>query len=405
MTFQPQRGKILDGQYKLLNQIDSGGFATVWKAEDINTDGYVAAKCGDESSHDRQEVRNRFEKELQVFETFNEGIIPGSIIHFLHGRSTYSDVYIVTELTNGSSLISKVEEPTRQFGQDILFDICLPITQALDFFHRNNYLYLDLKPSNILCRQNGYPTLIDFNTSTPRTENDDTLFHFDGFKPPEQTPTDLRDYETGAWSDVYSLGKLFYYLLSGDKYEIEESSVSDWKPLDPRSRTDNCPRSIANLIMKATSPHPKDRFEDASDFFEVLYPIIGNSTKYGELSLTRLSQSIHLWPGSTIGRWDTDQEIATVLLNDENNYISPIHLCIDYQQGQWHIQDLSINGTWIKKNSNWKYLLSSNGLKQQRSNGRSLPESNPAERTLLTDGDIIAPVDPDYGFKMTFREK
>ncbi len=391
MTFRPREGAAVGGRFELRERIGGGGFASVWRA--IDPDGEpVAVKCGRDETHDRGTVRERFHSELRCFRRLDGAVVPGALVEFVDGAvDDDGTAYVATELVGGESLDSLATP-----GVDALAAVGRPVAGALAYLHRCGISYLDLKPNNVLRRRRGPPALIDFNAATV-DDDPAPLFHQDGFKPPELTPPD-RDRSVGPWSDVYALGALAVYLLTGDPTPAETAGDG---PVDPHELGADCSDDLAAVLRTATAPVPGDRYADAGEFAAALAPRVGTTDELARLEGSARSVDVH--PGATVGRWSTDGPVPDVVLADPGEHLSGVHAALEYREDAWYLEDRSLNGTFVDAGEGLAYVVSEDGFVRQLEAGRTPPHPDPADSIRLADGDRIAPVGPDYGADLLFR--
>ena len=397
MTFRPHVGATVDERFRLHEQLNSGGFATVWHATDLETGTAVALKCGREATHDRETVRTQFRKELRCFHRLESPLMPGGLVQFVDGAVEDSPddgetVYVATELIEGESLDSLASP-----GMDALVSVGKPLCAAFEYIHECGISYLDLKPNNVIRRRRGPPALVDFNAAV--LDDQAPLFHQDGFKPPELTPPD-GDGSAGPASDVYSLGALLIYLLTGEPRPA--TAVEGGGPLDPVELGGDPDAPVIDVLRTATARDPGERFRDASAFYAALAPHIGVDDTVAHLTAPGDDRRLSVRSGATVGRWTTDGPVPTVVLADPGEHLSAEHVILKRRQGWWYLEDWSLNGTFVDTDEGLAYIVSRDGLTRQREAGRTPAHPNPADAIRLADGDRIAPVALDYGAEMTF---
>lgn len=401
MTFRPRAGETVAGRFRLHERIDTGGFATVWRGTDAADGRAVAVKCASERTHDRETVRERFDSELRCFRRIQGRLVPGALVQFVDGVVEGDDetVYVATEFVGGEPLDSLASP-----GLDALVTVGRPLCTALAFLHRCGIVYLDLKPNNVLRRRRGPPALIDFNAAIVDDDRP-PLFHQDGFKPPELIPEKdggtAEPRAVGPESDVYSLGALLVYLLTGDTAPAE-SSASD-RHVDLAALGADPPEPLARALRRATEPDPGDRFADAGEFYRAIAPELGSPGVLARIEAPDVGRFAWLTPGSSVGRWTPDGPVPSVVLADPQGHLSSQHASFEFRDGAWYLRDRSLNGTYVDTDEGLAYVVSEEGLARQLQAGRTPPHPDPAEVIRLVDGDRIVPVDPNYGIELRFR--
>jgi serine/threonine-protein kinase len=406
MTDGDRTGSIVDGRFRLEERLAAGGFGTVWRATDCEREAPVALKCETDGSHDREQVRAHFRGELQWFRRFEGGPIPGSLVHFVDGAVDGDTVYIATELLRGGS-VDDVLERDGASGRSLerVRELGGPVCRALEFLHQNGVAHLDLTPSNVLRRRSGQPAVIDLNAAVSTEVEPDVRFGHDPFKPPEQTRTDDHDEPIGPWSDVYGLGQFLAVLLTGTANAKTASTNGTPEAVALRSRGATWPSSLVEPIRRATAPDYRDRFDDAGDFYDALVPFLEVPDRTARLVHDPSGRAVRVRPGDTLGRWAAEQRVPTVVLPDDERYLCPEHAALEYDEGGWQLRDRSLNGTFVRRDGPWEYVLSLEGRKRRREADAPLPRPDPPASIRLADGDRISPVSPDYGCHVVFRSE
>jgi len=125
----------------------------------------------------------------------------------------------------------------------------------------------------------------------------------------------------------------------------------------------------------------------------------------GHLVHLQEGESYEIFPGDTVGREDADGPQASITLEDPDNYISAVQVQFDVDEnGNWVLEDRSLNGTWVNKGDSWSRVLGSEGLERLLEKGEDPREDGkmPPERMVIDEGDRIALVHPRYGVWLRF---
>lgn len=196
--------------YKILNKINEGGMATVYLAVQLSVGREVALKIMSPELSADTKYSNRFYKEANIVGTLSHPNIVS--IYDVGKHDGYN--YIAMDYLPGASFKERIHN-----GLSIseVLRLIKEIASALDHMHDRGYVHLDLKPDNILFRKDGSAVLLDFGiamtiAAAQKANNSGSVAGTPQYMSPEQAqgkPLDGR-------SDLYSLGILFYEMLTGE---------------------------------------------------------------------------------------------------------------------------------------------------------------------------------------------
>lgn len=194
------------------------------------------------------------------------------IVKPLYQEQTGGTVVLVMEDNGGISLKTYLQ--LNRPALPLFFTIAMQLSETLMELHRHGVIHKDLKPDNIIINERtGQVCIIDFSHSTRLLgENlkSSTTHSFEGSLPymsPEQTGRMNRaiDYR----SDLYSLGVIFYEMLTG-QLPLHAETKMDWihahiakKPIPPHHRVPELPRIISEIVMKLLSKTAEERYQSA----------------------------------------------------------------------------------------------------------------------------------------------
>jgi len=392
-------GDVIDDRYRLDKHLGTGGFADVWGSLDSDRDQTVAIKLPISESHDT-DMFERFERERDILERFGDSIAPSTVVRYLDSGLDTDPRYLVFEYLSGETLSEAFRSGS--LGSELRRRIVIDLAETLDFLHRNGVVYLDLKPENVIIRRSGRPVVIDFNTAVPRSEQIEVVFEPDQFKPPELLPGGDSSL-VGPVSDVYSWGKLAFYVLAGVKVETEDVPQSG---LDPTEFGASCSRSLAKIVQRATRPDASQRQADGT----VIAREVTAATTHGPRLLVSHASGVDcpVSAGDTMGRLVADEPEPWLVLPDADGHISSQHARFERSVDGWVLTDTSVNGTYVSGDDGWTFALSEDGYWIRRDRGDIDPDRPmPASSVPLSDGAVVAPVHPKYGhnFHITTRNK
>ncbi|WP_371479549.1 protein kinase [Kitasatospora sp. NBC_00315] len=268
-------GDVLDGRYRLVEQLGRGGFGVVWEAFDRKVGRPVAVKViSEEHAADDREVR-RFVTEARTVGNLSHPHIvtlhdlgevrrgPGPAVH-----------YLVMELVRGRSLADVLREgpPGPEHALRWAGQVC----GALDAAHRAGVVHRDIKPENIMITESGEAKVLDFGIA--RLENHSAGLTSTGSvigSPHYLSPERWAGAVVDGRADLYALGCVLYQLCSGKRPFDGRSAVSlMYQHLNetPAAPSGASP-ALAELILRLLAKDPADRPADAAEVRRALAAI------------------------------------------------------------------------------------------------------------------------------------
>jgi serine/threonine protein kinase len=257
------RGQII-GKYKVLSTIGSGGFGTVYLAEDTWIDKKVALKVPHKQALDFGELL----REPRLLATLSHP----NIVTILTAEKQENVFFIVMEFVPGQTL-EAVLASDGALALGLALDYTCQICNAVDHAHHHGVLHRDLRPSNVLVTGNGLLKVADFGTSRflEIAAHGTTIIG----SPPYMAPEQFMGKAVFA-SDIYSLGVTMYQMFTG-VLPYESPSPADLDQLmrgelvaPPRRKNPKIPKAIDDIIMKAMAPDVHSRYQRASDLLDAV---------------------------------------------------------------------------------------------------------------------------------------
>ncbi len=265
------KGQKINDRYEIIRSIGEGGMANVYLGYDTILDRNVAIKVlrGDLAG-DEKFVR-RFQREAlsasslahpSIVEMYDVGVDDGLY-------------FIVMEYVDGKTIKQLVKKRGNLTLSEAI-DIMLQLTDGMSHAHDSYIIHRDLKPQNIMIKDDGQIKITDFGiamalNSTQLTQTNSVMGSVH-YLPPEQASGKGSTIK----SDIYSMGIIFYELLSGslpfrgdNAVEIALKHMRDPLP-SLREENSSIPQSIENIILRATAKNPKNRYEDARSMHDDL---------------------------------------------------------------------------------------------------------------------------------------
>lgn len=215
--FDCKSGDLVDGRYRIQNELGEGAFGCVYKVTDLNgtTLALKLLRLWDVPSDIRQQLIDRFEMEFKTGHILNKNLVHSLDFGFLNGNP-----FIVMEFCNGGDLKAKTKAPTAdlvRYAQDIL--------GGLKALHINGKVHRDLKPENVLIKADGTAALTDFGISGDRNKRMTErnifgkpyqIFGTYAYMPPEQVNRARGETTVLPTTDIFSFGVVMYQLVTGE---------------------------------------------------------------------------------------------------------------------------------------------------------------------------------------------
>ena len=272
------KGQKINERYEVVRSIGEGGMANVYLGYDTILDRNVAIKVlrGDLSG-DEKFVR-RFQREALSASSLSHP----NIVEMYDVGEDNGIYYIVMEYVEGQTLKQLLKRRGNLTLSETI-DIMLQLTDGMAHAHDSYIIHRDLKPQNIMIQDDGQIKITDFGiamalNSTQLTQTNSVMGSVH-YLPPEQA--------TGKGStiksDIYSMGIIFYELLTGSLPFKGENAVEialkQMKEPLPNLRDDNpsIPMSVENVILKATAKNPKNRYSDSRAMHDDLLTVLDDS--------------------------------------------------------------------------------------------------------------------------------
>jgi serine/threonine protein kinase len=264
------RGQTV-GKYKILSPLGSGGFGTVYLAEDTWIDKKVAIKVPHRQNVDFGDLL----REPRLLATLSHP----NIVSILTAEKQGNVFFIVMEYVPGETLETVI---SRQGMLDLphALDYTCQISNALDHAHQQSVIHRDLRPGNVLVTETGLLKVADFGTSRiiEIAAHPTTVIG----SPPYMAPEQFHGKASFA-SDIYSLGVTMYQMLTGvmpyntpTPQDLEKLMRGDYVS-PPKLRNPRIPTRINDIVMKAMQPDVGARYQRASELLDDLLAVRGQA--------------------------------------------------------------------------------------------------------------------------------
>jgi serine/threonine protein kinase len=260
-------GQILDGRFRLLEELGRGGMATVFKAQDLaDEERSVVVKIPLPMFASGLGAWSLFQKEEEIGRRLDHPYV----LRFVPLAVDKRRSYVVTEHVPGRPLSDHLEE-LRVLPEREALAICSQICEAIAYLHANRVVHYDLKPANVMLCPGGTIRLIDFGlahavvTSRFSLTGASPAIASAGYVAPEQVKR-----QRGRTSvDVYGIGAILFEMLTGrppfphdDPMGVASARVVGDPPA-PRSLNPAISLATEEIVLRALCREPADRYASA----------------------------------------------------------------------------------------------------------------------------------------------
>jgi eukaryotic-like serine/threonine-protein kinase len=261
-------GPALAGGYVGVRVLGEGASGVVYLATHPETQRLVAFKLFQRLG---RKAADRAHREIEVLAELRLSCVP-----FVHGYGqSEGQFYLATDYIDGPSLEDHCRVGNLTVRQNL--ELLLRIAEAVQAIHERGVLHRDLKPSNIIVRNDGVPIIVDFGIARLVEPSADELATQEGqplgtpaFMSPEQARGDQP--QVTVRSDVYSLGAIGYWMLTGQppvdvecSYAEALGRIIEQPPRHPRELKAGLPRELAAILHRAVQSDPERRTPSAAD--------------------------------------------------------------------------------------------------------------------------------------------
>jgi eukaryotic-like serine/threonine-protein kinase len=257
------KGQTL-GKYKIIAPLGSGGFGTVYLAQDTWIDKKVAIKVPHRQGLDFGELL----REPRLLASVSHP----NIVAITTAEKQDNIFFIVMEYVHGETLENLIAM-RGPLELNRALDFTCQICNAVDHAHRQGVIHRDLRPANVLVTEHDMLKVADFGTSRflEIAAHGTTVIG----SPPYMAPEQFHGKAVFA-SDLYSLGVTMYQMLTGI-LPYDTPAPADLDKLmsgelvsPPRLKNPSIPKSISDIVMKAMAPDPAHRYTRAADLMEAV---------------------------------------------------------------------------------------------------------------------------------------
>ena len=288
-----QIGNICQGKnpvcspYTIIKNLATGGFGEVYNATDKNGQEVVikfpathmpGGVLMEPDYH--AVVIEKLKVEAKVLKNF-VNFKPDSIVRYIDESSNPNNFFLVIEKVDGETVNEKIKGGNALPENEVI-KLSVDVLRGLEFLHKHNTIYRDMKPPNIMIRKNGSAVLIDFGTAkqgvtqiSTQQNTSHTRLGSEGWTCPEQ---DIGRASTEC--DLYALGRVIFYMASGiQPFTISSVTGKMKKKLHQINSSIN--RQFSELVNDMIDPQ-HNKIHTASEIISELRPFLTSKPVYSK---------------------------------------------------------------------------------------------------------------------------
>ncbi|HEY2930894.1 MAG TPA: serine/threonine-protein kinase [Acidobacteriota bacterium] len=298
--------------HRVLAPLGSGGMGVVYLAVDESLNRRVAIKALSVRYRQNPHLRVRFMQEARAMAKLSHPNIAR-----IYNLGPQEEIpHFVMEYLEGASLADAAKALPLQQRVELM----LKVLQAVDFLHRHQVIHRDLKPGNIMVGPDLEPKVLDFGLALQvdldekRITRAGEILGTPNYFSPEQARGDI---PLDARSDVFSLGAIFYEILTGEipfqgkDFREQIRSIREVDPILPRRINPSIPGDLQNVCLKALEKNPDDRYASAREMAEDLKRFLAGESvlavpaSYSRLMTGKIEQHLR-----ELNAWRQDQILS-----------------------------------------------------------------------------------------------
>lgn len=272
-------GERIGDRYVVIGDLGAGGMGVVVRARDERLGRTVAVKVLTPSALGDAAARARLVREARAVAALDH---PGIVHMYDVGATDEGGAYLVMELVGGKTLGDHLREGTLTRAQRIAASV--EVGRALAYAHEKGFVHRDIKPDNVMIRDDGRAVVLDFGlaktvvSGLAATVDAVSVTAKGGFvgTPAYVSPEQARGEEAGPATDQFALAVTVFEAMTGKlpwrgSTALEViSEVLKGEPASMREHDDTIPEALDVAVSRALAKRPRDRFPDVEAFVSAL---------------------------------------------------------------------------------------------------------------------------------------
>ena len=282
-------GQVLRDRYQIERLLGRGGMADVYLAFDTQRQTHVALKLIREDLADDTDFIRRFSREAAALARLDHP----NVVRFYSTEQDGQLSFIVMDYVPGSTLQRRIAQAAGPLPMTEVTALLHQIGSALHYAHSLGFIHRDIKPGNIMLREDGTALLSDFGAA--RVAENATLASLTIGTPAYMSPEQILGKELEAPSDIYSFGLVLYETLTGRRpFSGDEAGLTGTgtisrlreahlrlEPPNPTDLNPQIPQALSAVLLKSLAKDVDDRWPNVVALMDAWDAALGGSRQAG----------------------------------------------------------------------------------------------------------------------------